>query len=156
MVAGGVFGLLLAALFFWVGWHEHRPNMWQGALCGLGVGLVLPVFVAPTLLVSIVIEDGMIALRLCRRWTLARKPLAALKQVDVGLQGSGAKFYFTDGSSISFLGAHLRILEQMCLCIRELRPEGVSFRIGRRLALLLKTIKAVNPKGNLAAESPAG
>ena len=152
LTAGAVFGVVMATFFGWYGIHEHRDNVWETVGCGFGIGLMIPLFVSPTLLFSIVIEDGAILHRLCHRWTLARKPLANLTQVDVGFS-AGAKFHFADGSTISFMGAHLRILEQMCLYIRELRPEFTNFHIGSRAALLLKTMKMVNPKSD-AAEAP--
>ena len=68
-----------------------------------------------------------------------------LTKVEIAV-GSGAKFYFSDGKTISFMGADLAILQAMCLHIMELRPEFDHFVFGSRAAMILKAVKLFQAK----------
>ncbi len=103
------------------------------------------ILVIPTLFFSIWIEDGVIRHMCCRRWQLSQGKVAELERVEVAVS-SGAKFIFADGRKISFIGADLIVLQEMCLYIRELRPDFNGFVFGRRAAMILAAVKAFKPR----------
>lgn len=142
---GIVFGVILIAVFAGFNIYKGRPVNWlQVAGIGGGIGLALPLFVLPTLLVSIRIEDGVISHWLLGRWKLGEGRVEDLTRMEVAV-GTGAKFYFSGRSgksTISFMGADLLILQDMCLHILELRPDFNEFYFGARAAMILKAVNA--------------
>ncbi len=120
-------------------------NVMELLVFALGMGCLIPVFVLPTLLVSIRIEDGVISHWLCRRWKLGEGRVEDLTKVEVAV-GSGVKFYFASQKPISFMGADLMILQAMCLHIMELRPDFNHFVFGSRAAMILKAVKLFQSK----------
>ncbi len=149
--AGLVIGAVAAVAIGAMNHHQGRP-MELKLLLGicLGMGCLIPVFVLPTLLVSIRIEEGMISHWLCRRWKLGEGRVEDLTKVEVAI-GSGAKFYFASQKPISFMGADLMILQSMCLHIMELRPDFDQFVIGARASMIFKAVKLFQSK----RQSPA-
>ncbi|MBN8422364.1 MAG: hypothetical protein J0L73_25840 [Verrucomicrobia bacterium] len=145
-IAGLVIGAVAAVAIGAMNHHQGRPldlKLLLG-IC-LGMGCLLPLFVLPTLLFSIRIEDGVISHWLCRRRKLGEGRVEDLTKVEIAV-GSGAKFYFSDGKTISFMGADLAILQAMCLHIMELRPEFDHFVFGSRAAMILKAVKLFQAK----------
>jgi len=147
LFAGLIIGAVAAVAIGWVTHHEERHplNLVHLLGFGMGIGLIIPLFVLPTLLVSIRIEDGVISHWLCRRWKLSEGRVEDLTKVEIAV-GSGAKFYFSDRKPISFSGADLMILQAMCLHLMELRPEFNHFVIGSRAAMILKAVKLFQSK----------
>jgi len=146
LIAGLIIGLVIAAAVGGMNYHQGRPLDLKMLLgLSLGIGLVIPLFVLPTLLVSIRIEDGVISHWLCRRWKLSEGRVEDLSKVEVAV-GSGAKFYFASQKQISLMGADLMILQAMCIHIMELRPEFDHFIFGSRAAMILKTVKLFQSK----------
>lgn len=145
-IAGLVIGAVVAVAIGGMNYHQGRPldvKLLLG-LC-LGMGCLIPLFVLPTLLVSIRIEDGVISHWLCRRWKLNEGRVEDLTKVEIAM-GSGAKFYFADRKTISFMGADLMILQAMCLHLMELRPGFDHFVFGSRAAMILKAVKLFQSK----------
>ncbi len=121
--AGVVISVAVTAFFVGLLLYKNRIGDLVRILpISLLLGAVVPLFVAPTLLFSIRLEDGYIVHRVCRRWTLARKRLSDLTRLGFG-GASAVIFHFADGSKIRFIGAHVQILSDMCAYIHELRPD---------------------------------
>ena len=142
-VFGGVVTAILAGIAISQGNTKDLAKLVPIGL--LAFGLVIPVFVAPTLLFSIWIEEGTIYHMFCRRWLLSQGKVSDLAKLEVAV-GAGAKFFFADGSKIRFIGADLLILQAMCLFIRELRPDFNGFVMGSRAAMILAAVRAFSPK----------
>jgi len=146
LIAGLIIGLVIAAAVGGMNYHQGRPqDLKMLMVLSLGIALVIPLFVLPTLLFSIRIEDGIISHWLCRRRKLAEGRVEDLTKVEIAV-GSGAKFYFASRKPISFMGADLMILQAMCLYIMELRPDFDHFVFGPRAAMILKTVKLFQAK----------
>lgn len=146
LIAGLIIGLVIAAAVGGMNYHQGRPqDLKMLMVLFLGIALVIPLFVLPTLLVSIRIEDGVISHWLCRSKKLAEGRVEDLTKVEIAV-GSGAKFYFASRKPISFMGADLMILQAMCLHIMELRPDFDHFVFGSRAAMILKTVKLFQAK----------
>ncbi|WP_395747365.1 hypothetical protein [Prosthecobacter sp.] len=147
-------GVVIAVAIGAMNHHQGRPldiKMLLGF--SLGIGGLIPLFVLPTLLVSIRIEDGVISHWFCRRWKQSEGRVEDLTKVEIAV-GSGAKFYFANGKSFSFMGADLMILQAMCLHIMELRPEFNNFIFGSRAAMILKAVQLFQAKrGDSGASS---
>ncbi|MFC5455584.1 hypothetical protein [Prosthecobacter fluviatilis] len=146
LIAGLIIGAVAAAAAAGFSHHEGRPLDFKVLLAlPLGIGVMIPLFVLPTLLVSIRIEDGMISHWLCRRWKLSEGRVESLTKVEIAMS-TGAKFYFSDRKPISFMGADLKNLESMCLYLLELRPEFDQFVFGSRASMILKTVRLFKEK----------
>jgi hypothetical protein len=147
LLVGLMIGAVGAVAIGLSGQHEgrHPLNLAALLLLGLGIGLLIPLFVLPTLLVSIRIEDGVISHWLCQRWKLSEGRVADLTKVEIAV-GSGAKFYFADRKTITFMGADLMILQSMCLHIMELLPDFDQFVIGARASMIFKAVKLFQSK----------
>jgi hypothetical protein len=146
MIAGLVIGGILAVVAGFMQHREGKPldvKLLLG-MC-LGITCMLPVFVLPTLLVSIRIEDGVISHWLCRRWKLSEGRVESLTKVEIATS-TGARFHFSDRKPISFMGADLMILQEMCMHLLELRPEFDQFVFGSRAAMILKAVKLFQGK----------
>ncbi len=152
LIAGLVIGAVAAVAVGGINYHQGRPTDLKVLLAlPLGIGLLIPLFVLPTLLVSIRIDDGAISHWLCRRWKLSEGRVEDLHKVEIAV-GSGAKFYFADRKTISFMGADLKILQAMCIHIMELRPDFDHFVFGARAAIILKAVKLFQSKQHSTAE----
>ncbi|MBB5031631.1 hypothetical protein [Prosthecobacter vanneervenii] len=147
LIAGLMIGAVGAVGMGFVIQHEgRRPvNVVDLLAVALGIGLITPFFVLPTLLVSIRIEDGMISHWLCRRWKLSEGRVDSLTKVEIATN-TGARFHFSDRKPISFMGADLMILQAMCVHLMELRPEFRQFVFGRRAVMILKTVQMIQGK----------
>ena len=146
LIAGLVIGLVAAVAVVGMNYHQGRPQDLNIILgLPLGIGCLVPLFVLPTLLVSIRIEEGVISHWLCRRWKLSDGRVNDLIKVEIAI-GTGAKFYFADRKTISFMGADLMIMQAMCLHLMELRPEFHNFVFGSRAAMILKAVKLFQSK----------
>lgn len=146
LIAGLIIGLVIAAAVGGMNYHQGRPlDLKMLVVFSLSIALLIPLFVLPTLLVSVRIEDGVISHWLCRRKKLAEGRVEDLTKVEIAV-GSGAKFYFASRKPISFMGADLMILQAMCLHIMELRPDFDHFVFGSRAAMILKTVKLFQSK----------
>lgn len=146
IIVGLVIGGVVAVA---VGFMQHREGkpLDLKVLLGASAGIacMLPLFVLPTLLVSIRIEDGVLSHWLCRRWKLSAGRVESLTKVEIAVS-TGAKFYFSDRKPISFMGADLMILQEMCMHLLELRPDFDQFVFGSRAAMILKTVKLFQGK----------
>lgn len=146
LIAGLIIGAVAAAVVAGVNRHQGRPVDSQVLLgLPLAIGLITPLFVLPTLLVSIRIEDGVISHWLCHRWKLSEGRVDSLTEVEIAMS-TGARFYFSDRKPISFMGADLKNMESMCLHLLELRPEFDQFVFGSRAAMILKAVKLFQGK----------
>ncbi len=146
LIVGLIIGAVAAVAIGVMNHNQGRPLDLK-LLLGIcaGMGCMLPVFVLPTLLVSIRIEDGVISHWLCRRWKLSEGRVEDLTKVEIAV-GAGAKFYFANRKPISFTGADLMILQAMCLHLMELRPGFNNFIIGSRAGMILKAVKLFHAK----------
>ena len=144
---GLVFALFAGTLLALDFYHRNRfATDWPAALVfGLVFGAIPPLFVLPTCLFSLRLDEEHVTHLLCGRVVLRRRPIACLESVRVGLGFFGVVLQFTDGSSIRFLGAHMRIIAALCRHIRQLRPQLRNFEFGRRYAILARAIQGLDP-----------
>lgn len=146
-MAGLVIGVLAGGIIAAVAISKGQPVDWK-SLSGLvlGIGVIVPAFVLPTLLVSIRIQDGVISHWFLRRWKLSEGRVDELEKIEIAVS-TGAKFYFENSRGcISFMGADLMILQEMCLHIIEQRPDFDQFVFGSRAATILKTVRLFQSK----------
>ena len=131
-----IIGLVIAAVLYlifgitaWVqgGWEKiHVAFLWPVVLIPACVGGIIPLFVLPTMLTNIRIEDGNIYHLLLNRKVLSTKRIESLTGIDLGRGMFAVVLYFDDGSKIRFLGAHVAQCSRLCndllrLTDREIR-----------------------------------
>jgi hypothetical protein len=153
-MVGIILSLIVTAIFLAVAYAHHRLAQFYDMLpISILLALILPAVIFPTCLVSIRVTRTQIQHLFLRRWLISEGPLADLQQVDLS-NSSGMIFRFRDGSSIRFLGAHLRILQELCVYIRELRPEFSNFAFNQRSRIILAAINKLNPHGHEPTYEP--
>lgn len=138
---GAILGPFTSATVVVAAWMDDRPLEWtEAVLGGVVMALLVPLFVLPTVLFSIRIEDGVISHRLFRRWRLSLGRVVDLTKVEVGGHVA-ARLYFANGSRISLLAADPREVQALCLHLVECRPDFENFVFSHRMAKIAKVVK---------------
>jgi hypothetical protein len=126
--------------------HHRLATDWPRAVIGaLCIGCILPLVVLPTCLFSIRVDEQHISHIFCRRIVLKQRPISQLESVSVGSGFFAVVFGFTDGSHIHFLGAHIRVIQALCVCIHEKLPHFRGFHFDGRYVILATMIHELNP-----------
>jgi hypothetical protein len=134
---------VLLGLDFYI--HHRLATDWPAAVIGaLCIGGVLPLIVLPTCLFSIRVDEQYISHLFCGRIVLKQCPVSQLESVRVGFGFFAVVFRFADGSRIHFLGAHIRVIQALCVCIHERLPHFRGFHFGGRYVILSKMIHELN------------
>jgi hypothetical protein len=130
-IVGAIFAVATGTLFVSVVYAHGRlgdnwPYLVVAPLC---IGGILPLAVLPTCFFSIRLDNRHITHLFCGRWIISQRPLCELELVEVGRHSLfPVVFRFVDGSSIRFIGAHMRVIQALCHRICELRPGFRGFR----------------------------
>jgi hypothetical protein len=124
-IVGAIFAVVTGVLFVSVAYaHERLSTLWLGlVVSSLCIGGILPLVVLPTCLFSIRVDDQHVTHLFFGRFIISQHLLSELKSVETNRRSIfPVVLRFADGSSIRFIGAHLRVIQALCHRIRELRP----------------------------------
>jgi hypothetical protein len=105
-------------------------------LVALLLAAILLAFFGSTFLFRLQFDTDTVSHLFLGRILISRKPVSDLKHVDIG-NSVGAKLTFFDGTSIRFLGADIRLLQDMCRYIEERWPGQVEMRSNLAVSALL-------------------
>jgi len=146
-----IFGVILAliaeGIFAGAAYNSgNLDRVWNTLPCALLIGVTVPLLILPTCLFSIRVTRDKIQHLFCRKWHLSEGLIEDLTSVEIGKPL--VVFRFKNGPAIRFIGAHLRILEALCLCIQEHRPAFANFNFENRTALTLGVLHKLNPNGH--------